>query len=137
MVWERIFEDLYDQITSGRITGRLPSTTQMMADYEAGFATVRRAVKELETRGLVLVQGRGLPTLVITPQGFDLARVAHELSTVIRAASDLHGYVMAELDRITRENAERESAERENAGRDPQGRTPAPQGITATGWPRR
>lgn len=61
-VWRQIAQDLQAELESGRIApgARLPTEAELARRYEVNRHTVRRAVADLEERGLVRVQqGRG------------------------------------------------------------------------------
>ena len=52
---------LREQITSGEITDRLPSYTELTERYGVAPNTVRRAVQVLKDEGLIVTrQGRGM-----------------------------------------------------------------------------
>lgn len=60
---ERIAEDLIEQVRSGQLRprDRIPSTAQLMAQYECSVSPVRDAVRDLKSRGLLVgAQGRAV-----------------------------------------------------------------------------
>lgn len=61
-VWQQIADDLRTDIESGELAAgsRLPSGTELAGIYEVATVTAVKAVKALETDGLVIrTQGRG------------------------------------------------------------------------------
>ena len=61
-VWQQIADDLRADIQSGELApgSRLPSGTELADIYQVATVTAVKAVKALETEGLVIrTQGRG------------------------------------------------------------------------------
>ena len=59
-VWQQIADDLAADIDSGELRGRLPAEAALADVYGVARNTIRRAVVDLVTRGLVTVlHGRG------------------------------------------------------------------------------
>lgn len=56
-VWQRVAADLRDRIAGGAwpYGGRLPNRDELAAEYGVADRTVRRALRELESEGLVTV----------------------------------------------------------------------------------
>jgi len=60
-VYEQLTDDLQARIRAGEFPpgSRLPGRTRLAAEYGVAEMTVRRAVEELEARGLVARDARG------------------------------------------------------------------------------
>ncbi|GGV72612.1 MULTISPECIES: GntR family transcriptional regulator [Streptomyces] len=58
--YQQIADHLAEDITSGKLTGRVPSELELRREYSAGASTVQRAFAVLRERGLIYtVPGRG------------------------------------------------------------------------------
>lgn len=51
--YEQVTTDLRDRITSGDLTGQLPSRIQLAADYDVSHMTIQRAIDTLKEEGLL------------------------------------------------------------------------------------
>jgi DNA-binding GntR family transcriptional regulator len=60
LLYEQVAADLRADITSGRITGRLPGEFELAEQYGVSRVTVRTAVEVLMAEGLLVrLRGRG------------------------------------------------------------------------------
>jgi len=60
-LYEQLATALRDSISSGQLTGRMPSEHSLMQEYEVSRGTVRRAIEILTSEGLVRIsRGRGM-----------------------------------------------------------------------------
>ncbi|MEU4681621.1 GntR family transcriptional regulator [Streptomyces xinghaiensis] len=58
--YQQIADHLAEEITSGELSGRVPSELELRREYSAGASTVQRALTLLRERGLIYtVAGRG------------------------------------------------------------------------------
>lgn len=58
--YRRLYADLYEQISSGQLTGQLPSITMLCETYELNHNTVKKALNQLkEYRFVIARQGKG------------------------------------------------------------------------------
>lgn len=58
---ERVYADLYDRITAGKLKGQLPSRMALADEYDVAPMTVHRAIVRLKEDGLVYsVPGLGV-----------------------------------------------------------------------------
>jgi DNA-binding GntR family transcriptional regulator len=58
--YQQIADHVAADITSGELTGRVPSELELRREYSAGASTVQRALAVLRDRGLIYtVPGRG------------------------------------------------------------------------------
>jgi GntR family transcriptional regulator len=64
--WIQLRDLLREQITSGQLSGRLPSEKTLSQTYEVAIGTVRKAIEALRGEGLVYTQ-RGWGTFTVTP----------------------------------------------------------------------
>ncbi|AYG63408.1 phosphonate metabolism transcriptional regulator PhnF [Rhizobium jaguaris] len=81
--WRMVESDIAEDILAGRIAPQtqLPKETELMEKFGVGRHTVRRAISQLETRGLVRVeQGRGT---------FVQSRIDYRLSERTRFSQNL------------------------------------------------
>jgi GntR family transcriptional regulator len=53
--FERVAESLREQIRSGKLPkgSALPSTKQLIAEYDVSYGTVRDAIRQLKAEGLI------------------------------------------------------------------------------------
>jgi DNA-binding GntR family transcriptional regulator len=59
-LWEQLAQILRDKISSGEITGRVPSAMSLAQTYNVSHRTTERALKALKDQGLIVpVFGRG------------------------------------------------------------------------------
>ena len=57
---QQVADDLRGEISTGRITGRLPNEQELASQYGVSRVTVRTALATLVTEGLVVsIHGRG------------------------------------------------------------------------------
>jgi GntR family transcriptional regulator len=65
-VWEEIYEELRDQIISGKIPpgSTFPTNLELMKKYNVHSATIQSAVNALIRDGLILSQGKSAPRMV-------------------------------------------------------------------------
>jgi DNA-binding GntR family transcriptional regulator len=58
--YQQIADHIAEDITSGKLTGRVPSELELRREYSAGASTVQRALAVLRERRLIYtVPGRG------------------------------------------------------------------------------
>jgi DNA-binding GntR family transcriptional regulator len=65
--YERVLTDLRRKITSGELTGQLPSRLVLADNYGVSHMTVQRAIDTLKDEGLVH-SVRGLGVFAVTPR---------------------------------------------------------------------
>jgi len=59
-LWEQLAGILRERITSGQLTGRVPSILTLAQEYEVGHNTASRALVTLRDEGLIVsAKGRG------------------------------------------------------------------------------
>jgi DNA-binding GntR family transcriptional regulator len=63
-LWEQLAGRLRDDITSGRLTGRVPSATALAMSYGVSRDTALRALAQLASEGLTVAR-RGRGTFVV------------------------------------------------------------------------
>jgi GntR family transcriptional regulator len=63
-LWEQLAGRLRDDITSGRLTGRVPSATALAMSYSVSRDTALRALAQLGSEGLTVAR-RGRGTFVV------------------------------------------------------------------------
>jgi DNA-binding GntR family transcriptional regulator len=63
-LWEQLAGQLRAEITSGRLTGRVPSATALAMSYGVSRDTALRALAELAAEGLTVAR-RGRGTFVV------------------------------------------------------------------------
>lgn len=98
--YQRIADDIRSQILDGtlRADDRLPSETELIADYGVSRIVVRAAVEVLRSEGLVVKQqGRGSFVRALRP----------EFRVTIATDTSADGSAARELARILREVADR------------------------------
>jgi DNA-binding GntR family transcriptional regulator len=59
-LWEQLAKILQDKVTSGELSGRVPSIRTLAQEYEVSTRTAERALTALRDEGvLVVLQGKG------------------------------------------------------------------------------
>lgn len=60
LLWQQVADDLRAEIERGELTDRLPGELELAEQYGVSRDTIRRAIQELASEGLLVVlHGRG------------------------------------------------------------------------------
>ncbi len=97
--WRLIFEDLHGKIRSGNLSdgAKLPSEHELCRTHDVSRITVRRALRELESLG-VIRRRQGASSEVVSPQRQVSSRLVHVLmGTEGHILADLHHVLVSEL----------------------------------------
>ena len=97
--WRLIFEDLHGKIRSGELIdgAKLPSEHELCRTHGVSRITVRRALRELESLG-VIRRRQGASSEVVSPQRQVSSRLVHVLmATEGHILADLHHVLVSEL----------------------------------------